>query len=171
MGKRSTGKFERLPRDYYRTPPAAVEALLPHLPPECTYIEPCAGDGALVEALEGHAACVGAYDIEPQADWIQKGDVFDLFDCKADMFITNPPWARPFLHKAITHLSDIKTTWLLFDSDWAYTKQAHPYLYNCTKIVAIGRVKWFGNVAGKDNCSWYQFSSLAQTEFYGRQAA
>jgi len=48
-------------------------------------------------------------------------------------------------------------TWLLFDADWMHTKQATPYLPHCKKIVSVGRVKWFGNTAGKDNCCWYLF--------------
>jgi len=38
-----------------------------------------------------------------------------------------------------------------------HTKQATPYLPHCKKIVSVGRVKWFGNTAGKDNCCWYLF--------------
>lgn len=54
MGKRSD--FERHERDYYRTPPSAVAPLLAHLPIMTHFIEPCAGDGALIDALEavGH---------------------------------------------------------------------------------------------------------------------
>jgi len=171
MTKRAFKKFDRSPRDFYRTPPAAVEALLPHLPPETTYIEPMAGDGALVEALDENAVCLGAYDIEPQAGWILQGDVFDIFDCKADMFITNPPWERKFLHKAIDHLSSLAPVWLLFDSDWCHTKQAEPYLDYCEIIQSVGRVKWFGNSVGFDNCAWHLFDKNYQktTQFFGRK--
>lgn len=50
MGKRSD--FERKPRDLYETPPEAVQPLLPHLCPQTRFIEPCAGAGALVDALQ-----------------------------------------------------------------------------------------------------------------------
>ena len=76
MGKRSN--FERVPRDYYPTPIHAVEPLIPHLPYSFKYIEPCAGDGRLMEHLtkltDGMAECILALDIEPKADHIIKGD-------------------------------------------------------------------------------------------------
>jgi hypothetical protein len=67
VGKRSS--FDRIPRDFYPTPYEAVVPLLPHLPWPCSFIEHCAGDGALIRHLEraGHV-CNFAYDIEPRAD-------------------------------------------------------------------------------------------------------
>jgi hypothetical protein len=80
MGKRSN--FERLPRDYYPTPLAAVEPLIDHLPYSFDYIEPCAGDGRLVDHIntltEGHGECLFMSDISPQADDIMKSDALTL---------------------------------------------------------------------------------------------
>lgn len=62
-------------------------------------------------------------------------------------------------------------TWLLFDADWAHTKQASEYLKYCSKIVSIGRVKWIpdSKMTGKDNCAWYLFNKDPQEiVFYGR---
>ena len=67
MGKRSD--FERVERDFYPTPWQAVEPLVPHLPEEFAFAEPCAGDGALVnhiETLKEGGWCSWASDIEPQ---------------------------------------------------------------------------------------------------------
>ena len=50
MSKRSS--FERIPRDFYRTPEPAVPPLLPFLRGVRTFAEPCCGDGALVRHLE-----------------------------------------------------------------------------------------------------------------------
>ena len=56
MGKRSD--YVRVERDFYPTPIAAVEPLIPHLPYAFDYVEPCAGDGRLIdhisELTEGH---------------------------------------------------------------------------------------------------------------------
>ena len=150
MGKRSD--FKRRPRDYYPTPVAAVEPLIAHLPERFKYIEPCVGDGALVRALESFAG-VTRY---------------------GHFFITNPPWDRDVLHPLILHLSVMRPTWLLFDGDWAHTKQAMPYLGRCRKIVSVGRVKWMGPSSphtGKDNCAWYLFDEPngRPPEFWGRQ--
>ena len=62
-----------------------------------------------------------------------------------------------------------KPTWLLFDADWMHTKQSHEYMPLCKKIVSVGRIKWFGNMTGKDNCAWYLFGKESSfTEFVGR---
>lgn len=174
MGKRS--KFERVERDFYPTPAEAVAPLLAHLGPRTRFIEPCAGNGALIDHLSnaGHEP-IWACDIEPQ-----RADIFtcsaletaitDAFDC----FITNPPWLRSSLHPLIVHLSDQAPTWLLFDADWSHTRQAAPYLPRLRKIVSVGRVKWIPNspFTGKDNCAWHLFGKPASepAQFFGRAA-
>jgi len=170
MGKRSD--FERKPRDYYQTPFEAVKPLLEHLPEDFTFAEPCAGNGALIEHLETKGICMWASDIEPQADGIHKNDYSDVgFDelIESEYVITNPPWDRKILHPMIEYFSPKIKTWLLFDSDWMHTKQSVPYMAMCSKIVSVGRIKWFGNMTGKDNCAWYLFDKkVNNTIFYGR---
>lgn len=166
MTKRAFNKFERNPRDYYPTPEGAVLPLLPFLNPGRTILEPCAGDGRLASHLEKHLKDVFIYmsDIEPQYEDIEKIDMFDWtpFQLKSwDCVITNPPWQRDILHRMIEHFAPNVPTWLLFDADWFYTKQAQkykPYLY---KIVSVGRVKWIedSKSVGFDNCAWYLFDS------------
>lgn len=173
MGKRSD--FERKPRDFYATPIEAVIALIPHLPDTpFKYIEPCAGDGALVNHLSelSQGTCIQATDIHPESDTVQEADVFDMtFSATADFIITNPPWNRKILHPMI-ELSDLRPMWLLFDADWPHTKQSTIYMPRLRKIVSIGRVKWEpgSKSVGKDNAAWYLFDkpSTAPTEFYGR---
>ena len=83
--------------------------------------------------------------------------------------ITNPPWDRTMLHPMIEHFTKLRPTWLLFDADWAHTKQSAPYMKKCAEIVSVGRIKWFGNMTGKDNCAWYLFyNNEVETTFYGR---
>ena len=171
MGKRSD--FERKPRDFYPTPIEAVEPLIEHLPKEFSYAEPCAGDGTLCSHLQWYdGVCMWASDIEPQAEGIYK-DSFEKVGkyelLESEYIITNPPWDRKILHPMIEHFSELKPTWLLFDADWAYTKQSAPYMKKCAKIVSVGRIKWFGNMTGKDNCAWYLFyKNDIETKFYGR---
>ena len=116
-----------------------------------------------------------ASDIEPQLEGIHKNDYLDIGEeecSESEFIITNPPWNRNILHPMIDYCRQIRPTWLLFDADWMHTKQARPYLFDCKKIVSIGRVKWFGDTTGKDNCAWYLFTNeykpLVATEFYGR---
>lgn len=181
MGKRSD--FERKPRDYYPTPQAAVTPLVPHLPKSFVFAEPCAGDGRLIEHLEKltDSACSWASDIEPQTVDIEELDALELAEehlVGTDLIITNPPWIRTpksgfLLHRMITHFSDLRPTWLLFDADWPHTVQSAELVKTrLSKIVSIGRVKWIedSDGTGKDNCAWYLFEKTngGRTEFVGR---
>jgi hypothetical protein len=170
MGKRSS--FERRANDYYPTPKEAVLPLLPHLPPNSTFVEPCAGDGRLVRHLEeeGHK-CHYSCDIEPHDVRIFKRDALEIPHVAADFVITNPPFTRPILHSLIDHFAPMAPTFFLIDANWMFTKQAGPYLERCKKIITIGRVKWIEgtNQAGKDDSCWYLFGNEpCVTEFYPR---
>lgn len=158
MGKRSS--FERNPRDFYPTPAEAVLPLLPHLAPESRFVEPCAGDGALIRHLEaaGHV-CARAYDLEPLADGIAKRNALSTRNPLGTLFITNPPWERGILHPLIRHFVREGFAWLLFDADWMHTVQASAFAPLLRKVVSVGRVKWMPDSAhtGMDNAAWYQF--------------
>jgi hypothetical protein len=170
MGKRSN--FERIERDYYPTPIKAVEPLIRHLK-QRTFYEPCVGDGRLIEHLESYQLkCNGHSDIEPLCESTAKNALTinenDVKDC--DYIITNPPWKRKILHPMIRHFISLRPTFLLFDANWVYTKQAIPFMRYCVKIITIGRVKWIegSKMAGKDDCCWYHFNknNTDQTLFY-----
>lgn len=174
MGKRSS--FERRPMDFYATPEEAVLPLLPYLPAQTRFCEPCAGRGDLIRHLEKHGhECITAFDVDP-------GQLYPVVDATqmtrsnlggADYIITNPPWSRDVLHVMIDRFTSLAPTWLLFDADWAYTKQSMPHMDRCRMIVAVGRVKWIegSKYTGKDNCSWYLFGTKLQahTDFVGRR--
>ena len=182
MAKRSD--FKRIDRDYYPTPLAAVTALIPYLPTQFTYAEPCAGDRRLIshlEKLHNNSSCEWASDVEPRADNIVTIDALNLVEehiSGCDLIITNPPWIRTkasgfLLHELIKTFSDLRPTWLLFDADWVHTIQSSELVKTrLCKIVSIGRVKWIEDSAGsgKDNSAWYLFDSkkVGPTEFYGR---
>lgn len=108
--------------------------------------------------------CVASYDLPVDAT-TEKYDIRG-----ADYFITNPPWTRQLLHPMIDNLRQQLPTWLLFDANWAFTKQARSHLPYWAKIVTIGRVKWIpgSKGAGKDDSCWYLFvANKTQTVFYG----
>jgi hypothetical protein len=173
VGKRSS--FERVPRDFYPTPYAAIVPLLPHLPSRATFSEPCAGNGALIDHLErGGLTCSYACDIYPQRQGIARADYMGALGLGVDFHITNPPWAREVLHGVIHYLSADAPTWLLFDADWMHTRQSTPFMPYLRKIVSVGRVKWIpdSKMTGKDNCCWYLFdqTSDAPAQFIGRDA-
>ena len=176
MAKRSSGTFKRVKGDFYRTwDPKMVRPLLPHLEHGTRFVEPCAGDGVMVDHLRaaGHR-CVYASDISPgRADVIERDAMdgwSDITDARVE-FITNPPWSRPLLHAMIPHLAAHRPLWALFDADWAHTDQAagrkavagvkRDLMAICHKIVSVGRVKWFEGSQhdGKDNAAWYLFDA------------
>ena len=175
MGKRSN--FEHRKNDFYPTPLDAVKPLLPFLPSEFTFAEPCAGDGRLCRHIDSltdsNAIATLVSDIEPKDQSIEKYDALTVdIPANTEYIITNPPWSRWILHPLIDRFASIRPTWLLFDADWMHTKQAIPYLQYCSKIVAIGRVKWIedSKFTGKDNACWYLFdkNEMSGTQFYGR---
>lgn len=174
MGKRSD--FKRNANDYYVTPWDAVKPLLPHLRRATQFIEPCAGNGALVDHLEsmGHQ-CIAKFDTTPQRSDIERRSAFQLRwrNPGSGMIITNPPWTREILHPMIKHLSRQAPTWLLFDADWMHTSQSATLIETCRKIVSVGRVKWIpgSDSVGKDNACWYLFDATREPtriEFIGR---
>ena len=155
MGKRSS--FERIPRDFYPTPAAAVPPLIPHLHGIRSFAEPCCGDGALVRHLEACGLrCAYAGDIATGEDAL----AVDTYG-RADAIITNPPYKRPLMHALIWHFAHIRPTWLLLETDWASTKQAAPFMPSCSDIVSVGRLRWIEGttMSGKQNFAWYRFDA------------
>lgn len=181
MTKRADGKFPKNPRGYYVTPPSAVLPLLRHIEGVTTFEEPCAGNGALIDALESHGKfCMSACDIEPQRADIATFNALNIECTSAEYFITNPPWplprqgGDPAVSIAI-HLSGIAPTWLLLPADLAHNVYyAKKLEARCVKIVSVGRVSWMGNgVSGFDNAAWYLFDkprAVRVAAFFGRAA-
>ena len=191
MGKRSD--YERKERDFYPTPMEAFLPLLPHLPYNFTYIEPCAGDGALVNHISSRcngATCIQASDIEPQESWIEKEDMFNVLAHQTiqnipstQYLITNPQCDRTILHRILDTFQKKIETWLLFDADWIHTKQSIQFQHMLRSVVSVGRVKWIpdSKSVGKDNCCWYYFDDrpshkrehvkfkAGDIHFYGRR--
>jgi len=161
MGKRSS--FERRKNDAYQTPPAPVAPLIPHLRGIRTFAEPCAGEGRLIATLEGYGlSCAFSGDIETGFDALVDER---LEHARIDaIIITNPPWTREILHPMILRFQSIAPTWLLYDADWAHTRQAIPFLDQCSHMVSVGRVK--------DNAAWYRFHEQHSggPRFYAKEA-
>jgi hypothetical protein len=159
MSKRNPGAFERRDNDAYTTPPKALWPLALHLRQAHihTFAEPCAGDGALVIALEQAGfKCRYAGDIQTGQDALQL-TVQAVHE--ADVIITNPPYERVLMHRLIEVFRRLKPTWLLLEADWLFTVQSAPFMLHCSDIVPIGRVRWIPGSGsdGFDNYCWARF--------------
>jgi hypothetical protein len=158
MGKRSD--FLRIARDNYATPARAVEPLLPWLPPQSRFIDPCCNGGPseLIDRLihAGHVL-YGAYSWPDDDARVTKYDIEP-----GVIVVTNPPyWGQPRdLHPLIENLSSQAVTLLLMSADWMHNKRSAEILhYRCRMIVSARRVKWIAGSehTAKDNAAWYQF--------------
>lgn len=167
MSKRTPGLPQR-PRGFWPTPRPAVVPLIPYLPSQADYGEPCAGDGALIEHLADlwpGGRCVLAVDIEPQAPGIDQGDAMAI-SFRPELFVMNPPWPRigqkgdPAL-SIIRHLASIAPTWALLPWDFGANDYFRALIGQCSDIVPVGRVKWIpdSRSAGVDNCAWFRFDA------------
>lgn len=176
---KTQGVYEKRPRDFYPTPFKAVEPLKGFLSTGLTFCEPCAGDGALVKHIESlfQAECFLPVDIEPQADWIIKGDAIDLNEEAVqycDLIITNPPFTWSVLKPLMEKWISLRPTVLLLPADFMHNIRFSPFLKTCWFIKSIGRVKWIedSKSGGVENYAWYMFdkdmSPYDTTTFYGR---
>lgn len=166
MSKRTPGLPQR-PRGFWPTPIEAVRPLIPHLPPVADWIEPCAGDGALLRHLVHlwpGGRCVAASDLEPQAEGIQQKDARYVRQ-EPDLFITNPPWpvggkkGDPAL-SIILHLMHLAPSWMLLPWDFGANVYYREVAAACVRILPVGRVSWLNNgKGGMDNCAWYLFDA------------
>ena len=86
-----------LKKDRFQTPAWAVEAIMPMLPKEWQYWEPCAGKGNIVRAMkEAGYLCCGS-DVEGLAEYCPHYEPIDFLRHEPkghDAIITNPPYSN-----------------------------------------------------------------------------
>lgn len=91
--------------DFYGTPLAAFERLLPYLPVHSDYWEPCAGDGRIVVWLRAAGFTAAGADLFAQNKLVVHGLDFLRDETQHDFIITNPPFslAQEFITHALKH--------------------------------------------------------------------
>ena len=152
MGKRSS--FERIPRDFYPTPPGGAAADS-HLRGVRTFAEPCCGDGALVRHLNPTASAASMRAISRTGRDALASDSYG----GADAIITNPPWSRQILHPLIplpANCPDVaaaRSGLGLHQAGGAYLASA-PTSSHWAVIWIPG-----STYNGKDNAAWYRFDA------------
>lgn len=177
-----TQAYKRRERDWYPTPAWCVDALAEFYSfAGCTILEPAAGDGAMIDALEAHGATVYGEDIHPLRDDIAKADWFEREDCqytetilggkaqkvnRFDYVITNPPYdkAGEFIRHAL-EISNSKTIFaFLLRNEFDCAKSRHDLFSDGNwfihKIVLTKRPYWtFERKASpRHNYAWYLFN-------------
>jgi hypothetical protein len=158
MSKRFRNRYERSPRDFYRTPMRSTVQLIPHLRAAGVreFCEPCVGEGDLVRHLESFdLRCVY------QGDIATGQDALDIASFDAPP-ITNPPFS--ILLPLLDHfLRAAPFTWLLLYADFAHKNYGRPYLPHCSDIVVAGRTAWFGEGTGTEEICWFRFDREHRT--------
>lgn len=146
----------RRPNDWYATPAWCVEALLRVWQPvreRCFALEPCAGDGAIVDAvdhyylstLDPHRVSWDAYDIAPQLQDSPGGTFIDTFDFLSveprscyEFIITNPPYS--IAQEIVEHALKFKgadVVMLLRLNFLASAKRAHWLRQRCPDVYVL----------------------------------
>lgn len=176
MGKRSDK--ERIPHDFYAT--TDLKALAPEFTKNIrgkSYAEPCYGEGDLENLLRDFALCEWRSDIRTTTSGCYTLDASCLSKesiDRCDLIITNPPYTRNVLLPMIEKFISLKPTWLLLPADYMHNVYFGDYMSRCSKVVSIGRLKWFKDSphTSTDNYAWYYWKYKADTEtetvFYGR---
>lgn len=179
MSKLGKTSFERNEKDFYPTGIKPLETLVEHLPKNLTYSEPCAGAYDLIEnlyTLRKDIECKSCFDINPRDSRITEKSALDIrYDevLNCDCFITNPPYRWDMFNPITEHLLTLKPVWYLIPADFMHNKRMIPFMKRCSKIVSIGRVKWYpdSNASSTDNFCWYYFETneVLRTEFFHRK--
>lgn len=99
LGASNHSKEERQPEDFYATDHRAAGHIFEAYPKlkECkSIVEPCAGDGTMVDAIEKIVQRkIDSFDLIPRRPDIVEQDYFKLnIKDKYDLIITNPPYRR-----------------------------------------------------------------------------
>lgn len=122
-------------------------------PEERNFIEPSAGAGAFIRALEANKLrCVAAFDIEPKADGITKLDFLrTVIDCpKETIFIGNPP----FGHRADLAIKFVNAS-LTYGDVAAFILPAHFQKYSAqSKIIPDAKLLYSCTLPEKS--FWYK---------------
>jgi hypothetical protein len=123
----------RDPLERLDTPAFMTRALVQHMPAIAKHyvVEPCAGAGAIVDVLNAAGTRTMAFDTEPRADHVMRGDTIAWTDWttlgtvyKPTALITNPPFSLGAEYWRLGRAFDVtallvRLTWLEVTRDRA----------------------------------------------------
>ena len=162
----------RHPDDFYRTPAWAVRAILPALqcPTERRVLDPCCGDGAILDVLKTAKMMPRTYGIELDRDRAERargrghivatGNALQRstwFTC--DLLVTNPPYslATEFIERAFSEFghSTIDLAFLLRLNFLGSQARANFHrLYPSDVLVLPQRPEFVASLSCKGKCGW-----------------
>lgn len=102
----STGRgVIRRALDDYQTDPRSVEALLQHVKPFGSFLEPCVGSGNISDAVKPYVRKMDWCEITTGRDFL----TWDFGGRRFDWIITNPPFslAREFIDRSLARADHV----------------------------------------------------------------
>lgn len=154
------GQKNRPEDDFFETPRAAVEAIIPYLPKGVKWWEPACGTGAISKVLWSHDFIVVSSDIvsrgygEPNIDFLSQTELRG----KSQAIVTNPPFNRA--ESFIRHALFFKPVCLalLLKADYFHAKKRLP-LFREHPPSEVYPMAWRLDFTGKKapimNTSWF----------------
>jgi hypothetical protein len=130
------------------------------------YVEPCAGNGALIRLLSSwRAKCTYACDVNPREDWIESRDALTLDRSdlgNAQLVVTNPPFNSGFVYNFLDRYIPFGLpVWLLLPVDFGCRQTSGFVMPYCERMVVIGQIGWFiGSSKGYRQFAWYKFTDV-----------
>lgn len=183
----ATGRSDvRLPDDWYKTPPWCTRAILPHLdirPYSDTILDPCCGDGAildviadkypkaprfgfeiederLLKARERHPHTIVRDALGDSTVWALKDEALRILAIHGAprFIITNPPYslAMEFVQRARKEIRFGGTVAMLLRLPWLASEGRAPWLRENTPSVYVlpRRPEFAASVKCKEKCGF-----------------
>jgi type I restriction-modification system DNA methylase subunit len=162
----------RSPNDYYRTPPYCTRAILPYIVVRygSTVLDPCCGDGAVLDAVKAYHPGITTCGIEIDAERaatarhdVVVGDALDMRWPESSVIITNPPYslAMQFVQRALREVQQWGTVAMLLRLNWLASQKRAAWLRNNTPSVYVLPKRPSFTGGGNDACdyAWFLWSN------------
>lgn len=159
---------ERAPQDFYETPDWLTRAILPHLPPFRTVLEPACGKHAIVRELERAwpTARIVCCDLNGCASGGAE-DFLKIAPCEGiDLIVTNPPYslAEEFVRHALRFRGAVVV--MLLRVNFLGSKKRAAWLREHTPSIYVSprRPSFTGNGTDATEYAWFVWDGKRRVE-------
>jgi hypothetical protein len=159
---------ERLKNDFYPTPERLTKSLLTFFQPDGIVLEPCAGDGAIVNVLKNESMIKNVITndiVNGKAQHCFDATQRNLYDSigKVDYVVTNPPFSQPDCQQIIDRCWDKVECGMAFLLRLTYlepcgNRASFLKNTNLSKLIIFNpRPRFREDTKGSDNCTvaWF----------------